>query len=83
MTQQNDFCTLFPERILQYDISQCCKAHDDAYSIISVIPRYEADIELMNCVKEAFPTNTFLAITIPLLMFAGVAVFGGFFYKKK
>lgn len=82
MAQQTDFCTLFPDRILQYDISQCCKAHDDAYLIISSIPRYEADLELMNCVKEAFPTNTFLAITIPLLMYFGVRAFGWKFFKK-
>ena len=83
MTQQTDFCTSFPDRILQYDISQCCKAHDDAYSITSTIPRYEADVELMSCVKEAFPTNTFLYLTIPLLMYLGVRLGGRFFYKKQ
>lgn len=72
--QEQDYCTLFPDKIMGTDISQCCKAHDNAYSITSEVTRYEADVELMNCVKEAFPNNTFLAIVIPLLMFAGVRV---------
>lgn len=80
--QEQDYCTSFPDKIMGIDISQCCKAHDDAYSITSEIPRYEADVELMNCVKEAFPTDTFLAVVIPLLMFAGVRLAGRLFYKK-
>lgn len=86
MKEQDNFCTAFPDKILGTDISQCCKAHDDAYSeqpvALVTITRHEADVELMNCVKEAFPTNTFLAIVIPLLMFAGVRIAGRLFYKK-
>lgn len=86
--QQTDFCTSFPDNILGTDISQCCKAHDDAYSdtppvAYIAVTRHEADVELMNCVKEAFPTNTFLAIIIPLLMYLGVRLGGRFFYKKR
>lgn len=82
MKEQDNFCTAFPDNIRGTDISQCCKAHDDAYSVNTTITRHEADVNLMNCVKEAFPTNTFLAVVIPLLMYAGVRVAGRLFYKK-
>lgn len=86
---KENYCTAFPDKILGTDISQCCKAHDDAYSpndiqnIVYAASRYEADVALLQCVQQAFPTNTFLAITIPLLMFAGVRLFGWKFFKKK
>lgn len=77
---KEDFCTLFPDNILGYDISQCCKAHDDAY--LGVIPKYKADIELMQCVANVEEGSVILPL-VGSLMFLGVTCFGFMFYKKK
>lgn len=51
MKEQNkDYCTLFPYKLFGYDISQCCKAHDEAY--VGTTPKTQADLELFNCIKD-------------------------------
>lgn len=79
MKEQNkDYCTLFPDKLFGYDISQCCKAHDEAY--VGTTPKTQADLELFNCIKYKGDS---IALTIALVVFSGVSVFGWFFYKRK
>lgn len=77
---QKDFCTFFPDNILGHDISQCCKAHDIAY--LGEIPKYKADIELMQCVSGIEDGSALMPV-VGALMFMGVSLFGFMFYKRK
>lgn len=89
MTESNldsspaDYCTAFPESVLGTDISQCCKAHDDAYTLGSSYSRYNADVELFSCIQDAFPPYSITYLAIPFLMYAAVRTFGWWFYKRK
>lgn len=78
MTIQKDYCSFFPDNIGNVDLSQCCKAHDEAYSL--QLPKRQADVELFNCVKEAGDFSGLWLIAA--LMFAGVSVGGWWFYKR-
>jgi len=69
----NNYCTLFPDKINGVDISKCCKQHDIAYSL--QIEKKSADIELYNCIKDLEESNPFVQI-IALIVFGGVWWFG-------
>lgn len=77
--QEQDYCTFFPDNILGHDISQCCKAHDEAY--LGTTPKYPADVELMQC--AAGLEEGFILPVVGSLMFLGVTCFGFIFYKRK
>lgn len=69
-----DHCTLWPDRLLGVDYSQCCLRHDLAYW--SGLPRIEADLALGLCVAQAgLPA-------MGALMAAATMAFGWLFYKK-
>lgn len=70
-----DHCTLWPDRLFGLDWSQCCAAHDAAYTLADT--RWNADVALFHCVSAATHSQWFAG-----LMFAGVAVFGRWFWKK-
>jgi hypothetical protein len=72
-----DYCTSFPDKIGEIDISLCCKAHDKAYEL--QLDKPTADVELFNCVADAGGVGILL---VACLMFFGVSVFGWMFYKK-
>jgi hypothetical protein len=69
-----DHCTLWPDRLLGADWSQCCAAHDLAY--LEGLPRLDADFDLVACVATVNPL-------MAALMGAGVIAFGWLFYPRK
>ena len=71
-------CTLFPDTIGNVNITHCCEAHDNAYALQT--GKWEADIELFKCVKEADASVGILLIAA--LMFAGVSLGGWLFYVR-
>lgn len=68
----SDFCTMWPDKWITYDYSACCQRHDEAYAD-PFISRWEADVELLQCVYRN--SNPLMAIT----MFLGVRSFGWMF----
>lgn len=79
-----DHCTLFPEGWW----GDCCRKHDIAYQ--AKIDRFQADVELLQCVVETVPESLpdyslidgGVSLVIGLIMFIGVRTFGSFFFKK-
>lgn len=67
----NGDCTLWLDRLLWWDWSTCCAAHDLDYALHVV--KELADEKLRVCVN---------AVLKPMgdVMWAGVALFGGFWY---
>lgn len=70
-----DYCNWFPEGWWGY----CCEAHDAAY--LAQIGKELADSQLFQCVVASSPTLTALSAVIGSIMFVGVTVFGGRYYK--
>ena len=73
-----DACTLFPDTIGNINITHCCEAHDNAYALQT--GKWEADVELFKCVKEAYPSGGMFLIAA--LMFAGVSLGGWLWYVR-
>jgi len=71
--KKKDYCTLFFEKLNDYDISGCCKIHDDDYEKQS-ISRKEADRDLRLCV------NTVSKSTVGNIMYLGVRIAGWIFW---
>ena len=72
-----DYCTLSPEGFLGLDWSECCHAHDAAYTV--QIDKNEADVELMKCIIDA---GGFYTIPVAFIFFVAVSLFGSKFYNK-
>jgi len=72
-----DHCTFWPDRFLGRDWSHCCATHDAAYAS-GVGSKIDADVNLLRCVTNATGWESFA-----LVMFAGVFLFGGIFWKRK
>lgn len=64
------FCTLFWDG----DWGKCCQIHDLEYGML--VNKLAADWHLFTCVGAS---NWLIA----LIMFAGVSIFGWFFYPRK
>lgn len=68
--------------------SHCCEIHDSQYA--NSINRYVSDVDLLKCVTNSYPevlmNSPELAVVISgaiaVIMFAGVRLFGWYFYKK-
>lgn len=73
LTNAKDYCTLFFDKIGDYDISGCCIMHDEEYEDFD-IPREVADENLRLCVNQTTKSK------IGNIMFLGVRVFGWFFW---
>lgn len=60
----------------------CCKVHDLAYDM--GLDRAVADADLWSCVVQAStsPVGGLVGLGVGSLMYVGVRVFGGRFYKK-
>lgn len=79
-----DYCTLWPEGWW----GDCCKQHDSDY--LNQIGRAVADNDLFQCVMQSSPevlTNHpmiagGLSLVVAGVMFAGVRIFGSYFYKR-
>ncbi len=71
-TKASNWCTLWPDRWINYDYSVCCKIHDEEYAD-ETISRFEADVNLLNCVNKH--ANSVMAVT----MFVGLRLFGWMF----
>ena len=66
-----DNCTFFIEGTW----SECCARHDRRYSNRR-LTRSQADLLLFRCVRKK-------SLIIALIMYAGVRLFGQFYYKGK
>lgn len=72
-----DYCTMFPEGWWAH----CCEAHDLAYS--AQVDRLAADLDLFQCLAATGDAWMYAAsVAIGGLMFLGVRVFGGRFYRR-
>lgn len=73
-----DYCTLW----LEGWWAHCCAIHDESYTAQMV--RELADAGLFQCVADSAPTPVLAvaATAIAAVMWAGVRVFGGRFYRK-
>ncbi len=72
-----DYCTLSPEGFLGLDWSECCHAHDAAYTV--QIDKNEADAELMKCIYD---TGGLYTIPVAFIFFVAVSLLGSKFYNK-
>lgn len=68
-TKASNWCTLWPDRWINYDYSACCKIHDEDYANPG-ISRWDADLALCQCVAKH--ANTTMAV----VMFLGLRLFG-------
>lgn len=68
-----DYCTLFPEGTW----AQCCAVHDMAYAGDVDVTKWQADVELFQCVAQS--SNYVVAA----VMLIGVTLFGWLFYKGR
>jgi len=75
---QENNCTLFPDSIGDWSWSHCCKAHDIAYEL--QVDKSQADVELYKCIAESGDTT--IAVVMASVVFAGVYLFGRYFYNK-
>jgi hypothetical protein len=77
LTQAGDHCTKFPEGWWAH----CCAAHDIAY--VDGTRKLIADVDLLVCVSTAGTEwwQHVLSFTIGGVMFAGVSLFGMFYYE--
>lgn len=66
-------CTLWFDRLWQWDWSACCVAHDHAYA--TLVPKAVADAALAACVNGVLPG-------MGDVMWWGVTLFGGLFYAR-
>ena len=71
-TKTSNWCTMWPDRWINYDYSVCCMIHDEDYADPSV-SRWEADVRLLVCVEKN--ANSLMAVT----MFLGVRLIGWMF----
>ena len=79
-----NYCTLWPEGWW----GDCCKQHDLDY--LNQVSRELADTKLFQCVVESSPSLisdqsliiSTTSLIIASLMYIGVRLFGGYFYKK-
>lgn len=72
-----DACTLWPDGWWR----ACCVAHDLAYE--TGASRLDADVELLSCVATSAEGLLGLAsVGVAALMFVGVRVFGGRFWRR-
>lgn len=87
-TKASDWCTAWWDKIGDYDYSACCQRHDEEYADPSV-SRWEADVNLLNCVRKQGVWDTdnkwdsskkiALAYTWGTIMFIGVRSLGWMF----
>jgi len=76
-----DHCTLWPDRILNWDWSACCLAHDKAYAL--GVDRLIADHVLADCVANSMGGLPYLLpVVMGVVMWFGVRLFGAKFYQK-
>lgn len=76
-----DYCTLSPEGFLGLNWSECCRAHDAAYTV--QIDKNEADAELMKCIYESGDgVFSIPALGVAFIFFSAVSFFGSRFYNK-
>ena len=68
-TKASDWCTMWPDKWKNYDLSACCHKHDDDYENVK-ISRLRADIDLFVCIKK----NSTLIMAC--IMFMGVRCLG-------
>lgn len=68
-----DYCTLFFDKINDYDISGCCLIHDQEYRDPNV-SRYKSDRNLRLCVNNVSHSR------IGDFMYLGVRIFGWIFW---
>tara|TARA_R100001143_G_C3361359_1_gene136933 strand:+ start:14957 stop:15181 length:225 start_codon:yes stop_codon:yes gene_type:complete len=71
-----------PDSIFGIDLSQCCHAHDAAYTV--QIDKNTADADLMKCIYES--SDGILAIpslVVAFVFFSAVSFFGSRFYNKR
>ena len=73
IVKTKDYCTLFFDKIKDYDISGCCMIHDDDYMNADV-SRKDADEHLKICVNNTTGTR------LGDIMFLGVRIFGWIFW---
>ena len=71
--KKKDYCTLFFEKIGDYDISGCCKMHDEDYEN-QLKPRKEADKDLRLCVNRVSHSK------VGNVMLVGVRLAGWIFW---
>ena len=71
--KKKDYCTLFFDKINDYDIGGCCLIHDEEYND-KYISRKQSDTNLRDCVNRSSNSK------IGNLMFLGVRTFGWFFW---
>lgn len=69
-----DHCTSWPDRLLGFDWSMCCLAHDIAYE--TGLDRLEADLALYKCVGWEIGFGI-----MAIVMLAGVRILGGEYWK--
>lgn len=93
-TKASDWCTGWWDKIGDYDYSACCQKHDDEYAD-PAYSRWEADVNLLNCVRTQgkwdsdakinSSIKTLISYTWGTTMFIGVRTFGWMFkhYKPK
>ena len=77
-----DYCTLSPDGILGWSWTECCHAHDAAYTV--QIDKNTADADLMTCIYES--SDGILAVPsliVSFIFFSAVSFFGGRFYNKR
>ena len=74
MAETEDYCTAVPDRFNSYDMSGCCKIHDEDYENQS--GRWEADCYFYKCLKQT------TCLPIALVYFIGVRLFGWYPYWK-
>lgn len=65
---RKDYCTVVPDRWKDYDMSGCCKLHDEAYE--EGTNRAKADKDFFMCLRAT--CNPWIAWTY----YIGVRVFG-------
>jgi len=76
-TKASDWCTMWPDSWLGYDYSACCYQHDIEYEDPD-IGRWDADVNLLQCVAKQGKTN-FKGRLMAVVMFIGVRSAGWLF----
>jgi hypothetical protein len=71
--KKKDYCTLFFDKIRDYDLSGCCLIHDEGYEDQN-ISRKENDYNLKICVNNVTHSK------LGNLMYLGVRTFGWIFW---
>lgn len=72
---KNNYCSGIFDRIGDYDLSGCCKVHDEDYDDPNVT-RLEADLWFRSCLEKT--SNKLIAY----IYFIGVRTFGWIFFRN-